>query len=328
MKVAVTGAQGHLGSNLVRLLLERGDEVCVLVRTPRQSLDDLDVEVVEGDVRDPDAVKRCIDGADTVFHLAAKISIDGDRDGSVRSTNVDGVRCVAEAALSCGVRRMLHTSSIHAFDLMREDEVLTESTPRASGSHHHAYDRSKAAGEQALRSVIVRGLDAVVVNPVGVIGPRDFAPSRMGRVFIDMFRGKLPAVPVGGFHWVDVRDVVDGMLAAVERGRVGESYILSGQWASFRELTDRVERITGVRAPRFTVPLAVLLFGAPFSTAVARLQGIEPRFTLESVRVTQASNKLSCDKAARELGYQPRPLDDTIADLHEWFGAQGMLDGR
>ncbi len=184
---AVTGATGHVGASLVRALLDDGRTVRAINRQPGAALAGRDVEFVVADVLEPDELQRAFEGVDVVYHLAALIAISGDPDGRVRATNVDGVRNAATAALDAGVRRFVHCSSIHAFDLERPG-VITETSARAVHPHLPAYDRSKAAGEVELLEVVDQGLDAVITNPSGVLGPNDFSPSRMGAVFLALAR--------------------------------------------------------------------------------------------------------------------------------------------
>ena len=193
---------------------------------------------------DADALRHAFDGVEVVFHLAAKISIAGDPDGSVRAINVDGVRNAATAALDTGVRRFVHVSSIHAFDC-EQPGVIDETSARAVRPSLPAYDRSKAAGEVALHTVIDRGLDAVIANLTGVIGPYDFTPSRMGAVFVALGRGKFPATIGGGFDWVDARDVASSLLVLEVKGRTGENYLLPGHRASFATLAKLAANVTG-----------------------------------------------------------------------------------
>lgn len=322
---AITGATGHVGGNLVRALLARGDSVRCLVHEDDRAIRGLDVERCEGDVRKSETLRPLLDGADRVFHLAAIISIDGDRGGLVQAVNIDGTRNVAIAALDAGVRRFVHCCSVHAFDQAPLDEPVDETRLRATGPRHLAYDRSKAAGEAAVREVVARGLDAVIVHPSGVIGPYDFKRSRMGQVLLDLFRRKLVALVPGGFDWVDVRDVVGGMLAAAEQGRTNESYVLSGHWHSVCEIAAMAEAVTGVPAPRITAPLALARIGAPFVTVYHRVFGGEPLFTNESLDALQANRNLVHDKATRELGYAPRPIADSIRDAYAWFEETGHI---
>lgn len=328
MRVVVTGATGHVGSNLVRALLRRGDHVRVMVRGPQRSLEGLEVERVTGDVRDEASLRAAFADAEIVYHLAAVISITGDPTGVVRAVNVDGTRSVAEAALAAGVRRLVHCSSVHAFDLYRKPmpEKVDETWHRVpDAASHFAYDRSKAAGEQALRSVIARGLDAVILHPSGIVGPYDFGPSRMGRVLLGLYQRRLPSLVDGGFDFVDVRDVVSGLMAAEERGRSGENYLVTGHYLSVPALARVAEGITGVRPPRMNAPIWLCKVGVPFAGAFGKLMRQEPLYTHESLAVLETRGRFDWGKAQRELGYSVRPTEDTVRDTYAWFDAAGML---
>ncbi|MDX9719859.1 MAG: NAD-dependent epimerase/dehydratase family protein, partial [Myxococcota bacterium] len=183
----VTGASGHIGANLVRALLAQGRRVRVLVHEDQRGVDGLDVERVQGSILDDEVLRRLLDGAETVFHLAARISIVGSENGRVERTNVDGARAMASACLQAGVRRLIHTSSIHAFDSHPNHEVVDERRALAIGPRQVAYDRSKARGQLAVLEQVQAGLDAVIVNPGAVLGPWDFKPSRMGSVILDLY---------------------------------------------------------------------------------------------------------------------------------------------
>jgi len=330
MRVAVTGATGHVGSNLVRALVERGDQVRVLVRSRGDGLAGLEVERVRGDVGDTDALQRLLAGVEVAYHLAARISISGDPHGHVRATNVDGTRRVATAALAAGVRRMVHCSSVHAFDLYvpsgEGEQQVDEMWPRVpDAAPHFAYDRSKAAGERALREVMALGLEAVIVHPSGVIGPNDFGPSRMGRVLLGLYHRALPSLIDGGFDFVDVRDVTAGLLAAAERGTPGANYILSGHHLKVPALARIAEQVTGVRAPRIHAPVWALRLGVPAVEALGRVLGKEPLYTRESIAVLETRARFSWARAARDLGYAPRPTLDTVRDTYAWFEQAGLL---
>ncbi len=325
MKVAVTGAAGHVGGNLVRALLERGHDVRAVVRNDTRALEGLTVERVKADVLDADQVRAALAGAELVFHLAVKISIEGDPDGSVHRTNVIGTRHVVEACLANKAKRLVHFSSIHARVNEPYDVPMDEQRALADEGHAYAYDRSKAGSEREVQAGIKRGLDAVIVNPAAVIGPNDFKPSRMGEVFLDLHFRRLPALVAGGFDWVDVRDIADGAIAAAEKGRTGERYLLGNEYRTVRELASVCRAKGGVRPPLFTTPMWIAKIGAPFAMAWAKLTGSRPLFTNESLHALCGNPSVSHAKAARELGYQPRPLEATVADTYEWFRASGML---
>ncbi len=324
MVAVVTGASGFLGGVLIRKLLAAGRQVRAVDLCRGPGLDGLGVEWVPADVLDPSQLEAALRRAEVVYHLAAVISVTGDPTGRVWTTNVDGVRNVAEAALSAGVRRLIHCSSVHAFDLEAVEEV-TETSPRPTAAGLPVYDRSKAAGEEALRNVIASGLDAVIVNPSAVIGPYDFASSRMGRVFLALFRRRLPALVDGGFDWVDVRDVASSMLTVETRGRIGENYLLPGHHLSLPELAAVAETVSNVRKPAFTVPMWFARVWNPLADSVSRHTGNPLWYTTESLHALRFAPTVSGAKAAAELGHRPRPIVDTVGDIHTWFIDQGLL---
>ncbi|HZQ76995.1 MAG TPA: NAD-dependent epimerase/dehydratase family protein [Acidimicrobiia bacterium] len=329
MRFVVTGASGHLGGNAVRALLAASETVRAVDLRPGAALNGLDVEFVRADVLDPSALETAFAGAEFVLHLAARISIAGDPDGSVRRVNVDGVRHVAEAALAAGVRRLVHCSSLHAYDVAAIRGPVRENALRAVDPRLPAYDRSKAAGEDELRRVVDRGLDAVILNPSGMVGPVDLEPSRMGRVLLAMFRGRMPVTVTGAFDWVDVRDVAAALLAAAERGRTGENYLVGGHRATVTELGRLAAEASGRRPPRTALPLRPVKAAAE---AAVRLAG--PRragrllLTPESLHALETDPAVDCSKAIAELGYRPRPLSETVNDLHTSFAADGRVRAR
>jgi dihydroflavonol-4-reductase len=317
MKIAVTGATGHIGANLVRTLVARGDEVRALVHDDERGLPD-GVEEVRADVRDAEALHRAFEGVDLVFHLAARISIaPGDSD-VVEAVNVGGTRNVVDACLGKKVKRLVHFSSIHALSPEPHDQVVDETRPLAVESWL-PYDRSKAGAEREIGKAVERGLDAVTVNPTAVLGPFDYRPSAMGTVLLDLYHRRLPGLIDGGFDWVDVRDVVSGAIAASEKGRSGERYLLSGARRSLRELGTVVEQVTGKKAPGFVSPMWLARASAPFATGWARLTGKRARLTAESLHALRNHQQVSHEKASRELGYQPRSLEETVTATFDWF---------
>ncbi len=325
MMTMVTGASGFLGGVLVRALLAEGRAVraCDLRRS--QALDGLDGEFMQMDILDRPALETALHGVGTVFHVAAMISVSGDPTGRVWDVNVNGARNVAEIALAAGVGRLVHCSSVHAYDL-EVDAELTETSPRSISPTLPVYDRSKAAGEAAVREVIERGLDAVIVNPTGILGPYDFAPSRMGQVLLALFRHRLPMLIDGGFNWVDVRDVATSMLAAEAGGRTGQNYLLPGHHRSVPEIATVTEQISGVRRPRLTIPMGIARMLGPMGDAMNRRSGNSLSYTSEALHALRFSPPVSGVKAGRELGHRPRPFEETIGDTYRWFHENGVIE--
>jgi len=324
MTTVVTGAGGFIGSVLVRELIARGRSVRAIVRSNKKSLEELDIEIVTADIRDSSSLDRALTGAESVFHLASVISLSGDRSGSVTETNIDGARNVAEAALKNGVKKFIHCSSIHVFDLKERGNTINENTIRVT-TDSPVYDRTKYAGETAVRDLIKMGLPALVIHPTGVLGPGDHRPSRMGQVLIDLSSKKLPALISGGFDWVDVRDVCAGALAAEEFGRIGESYILSGQWHSTRQLAIFGEEITGTPPPTLDLPMWLAQGIAPVGSLLGKITSNEYRLNSDTVSALNAARTISSAKAETELRFKSRPIRDSVHDAYKWFEKFGLL---
>jgi dihydroflavonol-4-reductase len=325
MLTAVTGASGHVGANLVRAMVGRGRPLRLLAHDDGRALDGIDAERVHADVRDRASLERAFAGAEVVYHLAARISIvDGD-EPLVRQVNVEGTRNVVAACLAAGVKRLVHFSSIHALSSEPADQPIDETRPLADGPRLGAYDRSKADAEREVLAGVARGLDAVILVPTAMIGPFDFKPSRMGAVLLDLYHRRLVGLVNGGFDFVDVRDVVEAAIAVEKRGRAGERYLLSGRRLSLRALAEVVTDVTGVAAPRLTAPMWMARAAAPAAAWYAARAAKEPLFTPSSLHALRNHRLVCSDKAARELGYQARPIRDTIADTFAWFKAQHAL---
>jgi len=313
----VTGASGFVGVNLVRRLLADGWRVRTIDRRPVVGVDPADVEHTLADVRDRPAVKAPMVGADLVFHLAAKITL-ASVDPEAWDINTAGPATVAAAALEVGVRRLVHCSSVHAFDLLRSRPSVNEHSPPSTEPDRPVYDRSKAAGEAAVRRVVDQGLDATIVNPTGIIGPVDFGPSRINAIIDQAARGHLPVVVVGGFDWVDVRDVVEGLVAAAGRGRRGESYLLSGHRATVVHLGRLAAGLNGRLGPVVALPARVARWLAPAGERIGRLFDSEA-FTPASIGTLLDYPVVDGMKAATELGHDPRQLEDSVRDTVRWF---------
>ena len=315
---AVTGASGFVGLNLISHLCDEGWQVRAVARRPVSDLTTRPVELrLVDDIRDQPQLEDAFEGVDVVFHLAARISLFTE-DPSVWDTNVNGPRAVGRAALAQGVRRLVHCSSVHAFDVQMAGGAVDETCPRSTSPARPIYDRSKAAGEAGLRTVIDEGLDAVIINPTGVIGPVDAGPSRINRLLRMASRGHLPAVLGGGFDWVDVRDVALGLTAALDRGRTGENYLISGHRLSSLELSRMAARAGGHRGPRFAIPLGLLEPVAPLGNRIGRRVGLD-LVTPASLGALRDYPTIDGTKAATELGYAPRSVERTITELVESF---------
>jgi len=324
----VTGATGHIGNVLARQLAERGEQVRALLFRGEDSapLAGLPVEIVEGDVLDMDSLKHALHGVERVFHLAGIISIMPGRDKKVHRVNVEGTRNVLGAALEAGVKRLVYTSSIHAIQRIQTG-IIDERVPFDTFNAVSAYDHSKAEASLNVLASVARGLDAVVVCPTGVIGPYDYRLSEMGRLIWDCARAR-PALYVdGAYDFVDVRDVADGIIRAAQNGRTGETYIFSGERVTVRGLLDLVREASGRQFPRFRVPFGLARFAALFTPFFYRWTRTKPRITSYSLETLRSNSWISHAKAARELGYQPRSLRESVADTVAWFNQSTALAG-
>jgi len=323
--VVVTGATGHVGANLVRALIDSNRPTRSLVHVNRQAIAGLDTEIVQGDICDLESLCHAFSGAEVVYHLAANISLLTDDWPLLESVNVIGTRNVVEACLRCGVRRLVHFSSIHALVQEPMCTPVDESRPLVDSRHCPPYDRSKADAEKEVQRGIEMGLDAVIINPTAIIGPHDYQPSYFGEALLAIAKGKLPGLVTGGFDWVDVRDVVEGALWAEEQASTGVKYLLSGHWVSIRDIADMVAGLTGVPAPRFVCPLWLARLGAPVVGAFSSLNEKWPLYTSVSMRALRSNQNISHDRATLELGYQPRPFRETLIDTLRWFEKTGKL---
>jgi dihydroflavonol-4-reductase len=262
----VTGATGHVGNVLVRKLLERGEKVRALILPgeSRESISGLNVEAVDGDVLNLDSVFESLRGVKGIFHLAGIISIMPGLNPFVRKVNVDGTKNILRAAMEKGIGKFIYTSSIHAIQRVGNG-MIDESMPYDMDNPYGAYDRSKAEATLEVLNAAHSGLEAVVVCPTGVIGPYDFRGSMMGTVIHDAAAAKPTLYVDGAYDFVDVRDVADGLIAASENGRRGESYILSGQKITVRYLLETIREITGKNFFQMKIPFDLAKFAAMFT---------------------------------------------------------------
>jgi len=316
----VTGATGHIGNVLVRKLLGRGEKVRALILPDesREPLRGLDVEAVEGDVLNLDSLFEPMRGIKGIFHLAGVISIMPGPNPFVRKVNVEGTKNILHAAKESGVEKLVYTSSIHAIQRV-EEGVIDESVPYDMNNPYGAYDRSKAEATLEVLNAAQAGLNAVIACPTGVIGPHDYRGSMMGAVIHDAAFAKPSFYVDGAYDFVDVRDVADGLINAAEKARPGESYILSGSKISVRYLLETVREITGRHFFQMKIPFDLAKFAALFTPMYYSMARVTPRFTPYSLEVLRSNSNISHAKAARDLGYRPRSIYESISDTVKWF---------
>jgi dihydroflavonol-4-reductase len=325
--VVVTGGTGHVGNVLVRELARRREHVRAVVPAGEDTapIAGLGVEVAAGDVRHPDSLARAFAGADVVFHLAGVVTISTGMRALLNEVNVRGTRNVVEACLRAEAGRLVYASSVHALPEPPHGVSVCETSEFTPSELRGDYAQSKALASIEVLRGVKRGLDAVMVFPSGVIGPYDFRGSEMGELIRDIASGRLSAFVDGAYDFVDVRDVVQGLLLAAARGRTGEGYILSGEKVTVRDLIALVGEAAGVRARPKRLPYWLARAAAAFTPLYYRLVRRRPRFTAYSLKVLVSNCTMDSRKAERELGFSARPVWQSIAETVAWLRRTGRL---
>ena len=325
----VTGGTGFVGANVVRELLRDGRGVRVLARPggDRRALAGLDVEIVEGDLLDVASLRRAVQGAGTVFHVAADYRLWARDPGALYRANVDGTRALLQTCADAGVARVVHTSSVGALGIPADGMPGTEDTPVTLENMVGPYKRSKFLGEQIALGFARAGLPVVIVNPSAPIGPWDVKPTPTGQLIVDALQGRLFATVDTGLNLVHVRDVARGHLLAETRGRVGERYILGHADGnlSLAAIGRLIAEISGCRAPRVRVPYAVAWCAAACSEGFARLTGGVPKVPLDAVRMARKRMYFSPAKAIRDLDLPQTDVRDAVREAVEWFSQHGYV---
>jgi dihydroflavonol-4-reductase len=327
----LTGASGFVGSAVARKLVLAGTPVRALVRpnSPRFHLDGLDLEFVEGDLRDAASVRRAMSGVKYVFHVAADYRLWSRRPGEVANANVEGTRHIMQEALRAGVARIVYTSSVATLGLRPDGAPADESVPLTESQGIGAYKKSKIAAERLVEAMVANDkLPAIIVNPSTPIGPRDVRPTPTGRIIVEAARGRIPGFVDTGLNLVHVDDVADGHLAALRSGRIGERYILGGQDVFFADMLADIARLVGRRPPRLRVPRTVALSVAYAAQAMALFTGREPLATVDGIRMADHHMFFTAAKAERELGFRARPYREALKDAIDWFRQADYLDGE
>jgi hopanoid-associated sugar epimerase len=327
-RVLITGASGFVGSAVLRALDGRGLKLRALVRpgSPRANLAGVDCEIIEGDMRHTADVCHALEGARGLYHVAADYRLWARDPLDIIRANLEGARTVMEAALSRGVERIVYTSSVATLRAPSHPAAVDETAPLAEGEGIGAYKESKIAAERLVERLVAdRGLPAVIVMPSTPLGPRDIKPTPTGRIVVEAAMGRIPAFVDTGLNLVHVDDVAAGHLLAMDKGRIGERYILGGQDASLREMLAEIARLTGRPAPTVSLPRLPLYPLAWAAESMARFTGHEPMLTRDSLQMASHHMYFSSAKAERELGYVARPYVAALVDALAWFRSAGYL---
>jgi dihydroflavonol-4-reductase len=326
--VVVTGASGFVGSAVARQLADRGFAVRALARasSPRGNLEGLDVAIVEGDMRDVGDMRRAMRDARYLFHVAADYRLWARDPEEIVRNNVSGTSAVMEAALDAGVERIVYTSSVATLKPGTREDPADETRRLTEAQAIGAYKRSKVAAERVVEQMIAENaLPAVIVNPSTPIGPRDIKPTPTGRVIVEAATGRMPAFLDTGLNLAHVEDVAAGHLLALEKGKIGESYILGGQNVSLKEMLSIICEIAGRKAPRVQLPRRPLFPLAMMAEVAAQLTGKEPFLTRDALRMAGYHMFFTSARAERELGYHARPHRIALEDALAWYRDAGYL---
>ena len=329
MKAFVTGATGFVGSHVAHVLAEQGADLRLLVRSSSdpKNIQELNAERVVGDLCDPESINRAMAGCDVVFHVAADYRLWVRDPAQMYRANVEGTQTILQAARQNRVRRVVYTSSVATMGFTVKNSPVDEDSPVSLENMIGHYKRSKYMAEEVALAAGRDGIDVVVVNPSTPVGEQDIKPTPTGRIVVDFLKKKFPAYVDTGLNMVDVRECARGHVAALEKGRSGERYILGGENLTLKQILDKLAAITGLPSPRVRLPYAVALAGGVVDTVVT---GVvlrrEPRVTIDAVRMGRKKMFVSSAKAERELGWKAVPVDDALRRAVQWFTENGYAD--
>ena len=328
MKSFVTGASGFLGSHVARALSDQGANLRLLVRPTSNlsNLEGLKAETAVGDLRDSASLEKAMSGCDTVFHVAADYRLWVRDPEEMYKSNVEGTRAILEAARKNGVRRVVYTSSVATMGFTRDGRPADEDSPVALANMIGHYKRSKFMAEQVAIEAGRSGMHVVTVNPTTPIGEQDVKPTPTGRIVLDFLKRKFPAYVETGLNLVDVRVCAQGHIAALEKGKTGERYILGGEDLTLKQILDTLGDITGLPSPKIKLPyFFAFATGVIDEAFTGRLLKREPRATVDTVRMGKKKMFASSDKAVRELGWKIVAVEDALRRAVAWFRGHGYV---
>jgi dihydroflavonol-4-reductase len=326
--ILITGASGFVGAAVVRRLLQAGHAVRAFIRptSAHTNLAGLPVEIVQGDLREPDSLMRAMAGIRFVFHVAADYRLWARHPQEIVRTNVEGTRALMEAALRAGVERIVYTSSVATLKARPDGAPSDETFPLDPAAAVGAYKYSKVVAERLVETMVEeRKLPAVIVNPSTPIGPRDVRPTPTGRIIVEAAAGRMPAYVDTGLNLVHVDDVATGHLLALEKGRIGERYIVGGQDVLLGDMLAEIARLTGRSPPKLRLPRRLIFPIAYAAETLAFLTDREPFVTITGLRLAKDRMFFTSAKAERVFGYRPRPYGEAIAEAIAWFRQHGYL---
>lgn len=320
-RIGITGANGHVGANLVHLLLKEGYTVRALIHKNDNALQNLPIEMISGDLFDLSSLNNFCEDLDAVVHCAGWIGIERKEALETLKVNVEGTRNIVNACLKAHVKHYVQVSSIQAFKV-RRGGLIDENTEKADESCD-PYSYSKQLGEQEVRKAMQQGLKVSIVNPTSIIGPRDFNPGAQSEAILKIANRSVPALIKAGFDWIDVRDVALGILGALKHGENGANYLLSGHWKTFKNIAEDIALWSGTKPISIYLPIALAEFGALFQELWAKLSGQPPLLTREAMQyVRNTPKEISHQKASDTFDFHPRPFEETLTDTLHWMREQ------
>jgi dihydroflavonol-4-reductase len=326
MLAFLTGATGFLGSHVARALADQGADLRLLVRSTSnlKNLEGLQAETATGDLRDPASLEKAMSGCEVVFHVAADYRLWLRDPAEMYRSNVEGTRAILEAARKNNVRAVVYTSSVATMGFTGNGRPANEDSPVSLADMIGHYKRSKFMAEQIALEAGRNGMRVVTVNPTTPIGEQDVKPTPTGRIVVDFLKRKFPAYVETGLNLVDVRECARGHVAALEKGKSGERYILGGENLTLKQILDKLGAISGLPSPKVKLPYFIAyVAGAVDQTFSGRLLGREPRATIETVRMGKKKMWASSAKAEHDLGWKIVPADDALRRAVDWFRANG-----
>jgi dihydroflavonol-4-reductase len=328
MKAFITGGTGFVGSHVARVLAEQGADLRLLVRkTSRlENIANISGERVTGDLTDAESLKKGMAGCEAVFHVAADYRLWTRNPHEMYAANVEGTRAILKAAQEAGVKRVVYCSTVATMGFTGNGKMTDENSPVSLGNMIGHYKRSKFMGEQVVLEAAKAGVNVVMVNPTAPIGEQDIKPTPTGRIVLDFLKGKFPAYVETGLNLVDVHDVAQAHVAAFEKAKPGERYILGGENLTLKQVLDKLSEISGVPSPTIKLPYAVAFVSGMFDTFfTGMIFRKEPRVTLDAVRMGKKKMWASSQKAERDLGWQPAPIGGALRRAADWFKANGYV---
>jgi dihydroflavonol-4-reductase len=328
MKAFVTGATGFVGSHVARVLAEQGANLRLLVRkTSRtENIANVPGERVIGDLTEVASLKQGMAGCEAVFHVAADYRLWTRNPHEMYAANVEGTRAIIKAAQESGVRRVVYCSTVATMGFTGNGTMTDETSPVSLADMIGHYKRSKFMAEQVVLEAAKAGADIVMVNPTAPIGEQDIKPTPTGRIVLDFLKGKFPAYVETGLNLVDVREVAQAHVAAFERAKPGERYILGGENLTLKQVLDKLSAISGVPSPTLKLPYAVAFVSGMFDTFFTGMVfRKEPRVTLDAVRMGKKKMWASSEKAEQDLDWKSSPIDGALRRATEWFKANDYV---